>query len=111
MKQITRTVTTFSIFASSVKVVDGKIETTDLSAIEMHDEASCDDKKALKEVQKKYGKDNQYVIRSIERKDVVYGIDFDVFMKNAKIIERPISQQKEVVTPASGVEAITPATK
>ena len=100
MKQITRTVSEFTINAALVKFANGKVETTDLDAIVLKDETSCDDKKALKEVVKKYGKDNQYVIKSVEKKETVYGVDFDVFMKHAKIIERPASQQKQETAPA-----------
>lgn len=87
MKQITRTVTSTNIYASTVSFEKGTVVTTDLCCITV-DNAKLDDKKALKVVQKKHGKDNQYVIRSIEYSEVTYGIDFDTFMKYATPIEK-----------------------
>lgn len=94
MKQITRTVSEFTINACEIKFVNGKVETTDLAPITLKDETSCDDKKAMKEVVKVYGKGKQYGVKSVTRVDEVYAVDFDVFMKHAKKIERPASQQK-----------------
>ena len=41
-------------------------------------------KKAQKEVVKKYGKDKQIVIKSLDIAEDVYEIDFDVFMLHAR---------------------------
>lgn len=98
MKQITRTVITSTIKSSQVKFLNGKIEPQELKPIILHNREVKDDSQALKEVQKTFGKDNQYVITGIETNETTYGLDFDKFMELAVIIERPPSQQKKTDT-------------
>ena len=94
MKQITRTVITSTIKASQVKFLNGKIEPKELKPLTIHNREIKDETQALKEIQKEYGKDNQYVVTAIETNETTYGLDFDKFMELAVAIERPPSQQK-----------------
>lgn len=87
MKQVTRTVETHTIYPAIVTVKDGTIEPLKLDPITVTN-VSMNEEKAIKFVQKKYGKSSQYVILKIETRSDVYGLDFDVFMEQAKIINK-----------------------
>lgn len=87
MKKVTRTIETHKINPAKVRFIDGKVETTPLDPINVSNQ-SITEEKALKLVQKKYGKANQYIIISIESTETTYGVDFDEFMKIAKVIEK-----------------------
>jgi hypothetical protein len=88
MKKITRTVTTSIIKASEVSFKDGKVMSIPLKEVVCDNEIITDGAKALKKVQKAYGKEKQYVITGIEKKEVLYGLDYDTFMKYAKVITK-----------------------
>lgn len=85
MRMITRTVETHVITSAMVGVVEGQVTTTELEKIIINNQ-TINDEKALKLVQKKFGKGNQYVILSIETSSKVLGIEYDLFLKHAKEI-------------------------
>ena len=87
MKKVTRTIETHTIKPAEVKVEGGQIVTNELPAIQVSNQG-INEEKALKLVQKEYGKAKQYVILGIETKATTYGIDFDKFMELAEIIEK-----------------------
>jgi hypothetical protein len=87
MKQVTRTVKTYHIYASTVKAINGEIQTTELSRVDVED-ITVNEDNALKFVQKKYGKKEQYIIRAIEVDEVTYAVPFDVFMQHAVVLEK-----------------------
>lgn len=94
MKKITRTVDTFHIYASIVGMEDEQVKLTNLTCISVTGR-TVNEKNALKFVQKEYGKNNQYVIREIEKKSTTYALPFDVFMKYAEPIIAKEAAQNE----------------
>lgn len=112
MNQITRTVSTVTIKASRVDVKDGKATLTPVEDVPVFNRSIADNAAAMKEVRKVYGNDGQFVVTEIKRDSCVYGVDFDVFMKHAKIVERPESQKPKAdvsPTPAVVTTANAPA--
>lgn len=99
-KQITRTVKTYTIHASTVKSVDGKLETTEVTPVIIKDETVTEEN-AVKYVQKAHGKKAQYVVTEIEVSEVTYAVPFDVFMEHAKKIEKHAQENTENNTPAT----------
>lgn len=87
MKKVTRTIETHVITPAEVKVENGQIVTTELPTVSVSNQG-INEEKALKLVQKEYGKTKQYVILKIETSATTYGIDFDKFMELAEIIEK-----------------------
>lgn len=87
MKKVTRTIETHTIKPAEVKVEGGQIVTNDLPVIQVSNQG-INEEKALKLVQKEYGKSKQYVILGIETTATTYGLDFDKFMELAEIIEK-----------------------
>lgn len=81
-KFVTRTITTSTIHAASVKFEDGQAKTTPLAPLTV--DGSVTEEQALRKVIKEYGKKNQYVITAVEKNDVLYGIPTEVFMTYAK---------------------------
>lgn len=90
-KQVTRTIKTYTIHASTVKAVNGKIETTDVADITAEDQ-TVTEAVALRMVQKAYGKKDQYIIRSIDVDETTYAVPFDVFMAYAVKVEKAPTQ-------------------
>lgn len=87
MKKVTRTIESHTITPAKVKFEGGQVLTEPLEPIVISNEG-INETKALKLTQKKYGKDNQYVITNIETTSTTYGIDFDKFMELAEVIEK-----------------------
>ena len=83
MKTISRTIATTTITALAVTVVNGGIQSEALPPIVFNGE-KLSHEKAQKEVVKKYGKDKQIVIKSLDIAEDVYEIDFNVFMQHAR---------------------------
>ena len=87
MKKVTRTIETHIIKPAVVKVEGGQIVTNELPVIQVSNQG-MNEEKALKLVQKEYGRSNQYVILGIDTTSSTYGLDFDKFMELAEIIEK-----------------------
>lgn len=86
MKSITRTISTTTITAKKVEVVNGEIVTQEVSPIIVTGE-KVDNEKALKLVRKEYGRDVQYIVTSVKEEENVYSLDIATFVENAKIIK------------------------
>lgn len=86
MKSITRTISTTSITAKKIKVVNGEVVRQDLEPVIVTGE-KVDNEKALKLVRKEYGRDAQYIVTSVKEEENVYSIDLEAFIANAKIIK------------------------
>lgn len=86
MKSITRTISTTSITAKKIDVVNGEVVTQDLEPVIVTGE-KVDNEKALKLVRKEYGRDAQYIVTSVKEEENVYSIDLATFVANAKIIK------------------------
>lgn len=84
MKTINRTIITSRIYASSVTMEKGEIKTQDFPCVDINDDVN--NAQALKIVRATYGKDNQYVIREIQKTANIYSIPIDEFMKYAKLV-------------------------
>ena len=87
MKKVTRTIETHTIKPAEVKFEGGQIVTNELPVIQVSNQG-INEEKALKLVQKEYGKSKQYVILGIETTAKTYSLDFDKFMELAEIIEK-----------------------
>lgn len=87
MKKVTRTIETHVIHGARIKMENGEIKTEDLEPIELFNQG-VNAEKALKLIQKVYGKKDQYVVKEIVTTANTYGIDFDFFMEHAEIIEK-----------------------
>lgn len=87
MKKVTRTIETHTIMCAEVKFEEGEIKTTELPSISISNQG-INEEKALKLVQKEYGKDRQYVITDIQTTAKTYGLDFGKFMELAEVIEK-----------------------
>lgn len=86
MKSITRTISTTTITAKKVEVVNGKVVTQEVNPVIVTGE-KVDNEKALKLVRKEYGRDAHYIVTSVKEEENVYSIDLDMFVANAKIIK------------------------
>lgn len=87
IKSITRTISTTTITAKKVSVVNGEVVAQELDPVIVTGE-KVDNEKALKLVRKEYGRDAQYVvITSVKDEENVYSVDLDTFVANAKIIK------------------------
>jgi hypothetical protein len=93
-KTITRTIVSTTIMSATVRVVNGKVTSSDNAPLTIN--GVIDDDKALKEVQKAYGKINQYVILGRLETNDIYEISVDDFMKYATKVEAPKEEVKEV---------------
>lgn len=87
MKKVTRTIETHTIKSAEVKFENGQVITNELDPITVSNQG-VNEEKALKLVQKKFGKTKQYVIVGIETSSTTYGLDYDKFMELATIIEK-----------------------
>lgn len=84
MKNITRTIITSRIYASAVTMEKGEIKMNDFPFVEIDDDVN--NVQALKIVRNTYGKENQYVIRAIQKTANVYSIPVEVFVKYATLV-------------------------
>lgn len=94
MKKVTRTIETHKITPATVAMKNGKLETTPLEPIEVSD-VTMNEQKALKLVQKAYGKTKQYVITGIEATKTTYALDFEKFMELATPIDGKAEEETE----------------
>lgn len=94
MKKVTRTIETHKITPATVSMKNGKLETTPLEPIEVSN-VTMNEKKALKLVQKAYGKTKQYVITGIETTKTTYALDFEKFMELATPINGEAEEETE----------------
>lgn len=85
MKMITRTIQTHVIHVAEIMMDGDKINAEPIGTVEISNQ-SINNSKALKLAQKKFGKDKQLAISSIETKEVKYGVDFDTFMEHAVVL-------------------------
>lgn len=86
MKSITRTISTTTITAKKVEVVNGEVVTQEVNPVIVTGE-KVNNKKALNLVRKEYGRDAQYIVTSVKEEENVYSIDLAAFVANAKIIK------------------------
>lgn len=84
MKKVTRRFYTTMISPAKVYSEAGQIHTEELDAFIVS--GKIDEKQALKETQKHYGKDNQYVIIDIHYDDQLYMMSVEKFIENAEIV-------------------------
>lgn len=86
MKSITRTISTTTITAKKVEVVNGEVVLQKVNPVIVTGE-KVDNEKALKLVRKEYGRDANYIVTSVKEEKNVYLIDLATFVANAKIIK------------------------
>lgn len=86
MKSITRTISTTTITAKKIEVINGKVATQEVNPVIVTGE-KVDNEKALKLVRKEYGRDAQYIVTSVKEEENTYSIDLATFVANAKIIK------------------------
>lgn len=86
MKSITRTISTTTITAKKIEVINGEVVAQDVNPVIVTGE-KVDREKALKLVRKEYGRDAQYIVTSVKEEENVYSIDLATFVANAKIIK------------------------
>lgn len=97
MKYIKRTLVDSVIFASQVRFENDQVVAVDLPHITVFNEI-VDEEKAIKILQKKYGKLGQYAIRYIDTTERKYQISVEDFVKNATLIlSEDVSQDDELV--------------
>lgn len=94
MKKVTRTIETHKITPATIAMKNGKLETTPLEPIEVSN-VTMNEQKALKLVQKAYGKAKQYVITGIETTKTTYALDFEKFMELATPIDGEAKEETE----------------
>ena len=85
-KTIVRTMSTSTIYAYMLEVVDGKPVAKDLEPLTVM--GSATEKDALKVLKDKYGKDNAITVGKIEVTENTYEISVDDFVKYAKKVEK-----------------------
>lgn len=84
MKKVTRRFYTSMISPAKVYSENGQIHTEELDSFIVS--GKIDVKQAMKEVQKQYGKDNQYVIIDLHYDDQLYMMSVEKFIENAEIV-------------------------
>lgn len=89
-----RTLITSTIKVATVKVIDGKVETKELTPIVRVGTRVIKDDKAAKLAKETYKEEPSVVVLGIDVKKEVRGIDLETFMKYSTPVERPASQQK-----------------
>lgn len=92
MKTVTRTIEVHKIYSATVALKEGQLVKTDLAPITVSNE-KMNETKALKAVQKTYGKVNQYVITGIETTATTYALDIETFMELATPVEKSITEE------------------
>lgn len=90
-----RSIITSTIKVAAVKVVDGKVETKELTPIIHVGTSAIKDDKATKLAKTTYKAEPSLVVLGVETKEEVRGMDFETFMKYSVPVERPASQQKQ----------------
>lgn len=94
MKKVTRTIETHKITAATVAMKNGKLEKTTLDPIVVSN-VTMNEQKALKLVQKTFGKIKQYVITEIKTTKTTYALDFEKFMELATPIDGESEEETE----------------
>lgn len=94
MKKVTRTIETHKITPAIVAMKNGKLETTQLDPIVVSN-VTMNEQKALKLIQKTYGKTKQYVITRIETTKTTYAMDVEKFMELASPINGESEEETE----------------
>ena len=89
-----RSVITSTIKVATVKVIDGKVETKELTPIVHVGTTAVKDDKAAKLAKAAYNTEPSVIVLGVDIKEEVRGIDFDTFMKYSTPVERPASQRK-----------------
>lgn len=85
-KTIVRTMSTSTIHAYMLEIVDGKPVAKDLEPLTVM--GCAKEKDALKVLKDKYGKDNAITVGKIEVTENTYEISVDDFVKYAKKVEK-----------------------
>lgn len=88
-----RSVITSTIRVATVKVVEGKVETKELTPIVHVGTTAVKDDKAAKLAKATYKTEPSIVVLGVDVKEEVRGMDFDTFMKYSAPVERPKSQR------------------
>lgn len=86
-KFVTRSVKTSKIYASIVNVSGGEIIATPLEPI-IVETITVTPEKALKLVQKTYGKKNQYVVNEVVETSKTYALETEKFMELAHEVNK-----------------------
>lgn len=89
-----RSVITSTIKVAAVKVVDGKVGTTELEPIVHVGTTAVKDANATKLAKATYKTEPSIVVLGIDVKEEVRGMDLETFMKYSIPVERPASQKK-----------------
>lgn len=89
-----RSVITSTIKVAAVKVVDGKVETKELTPIVHVGTTAVKDDRAAKLAKATYKTEPSVIVLGIEVKEEVRGMDFETFLKYSTPVERPASQRK-----------------
>lgn len=95
-KVFSRTIENSTIECASVRVENGQLVTIGLEPI-MVEEGNVTNEKAIKLVQKTYGKTGQYVILDIVKTQEVYEISIDDLKKYGKKVVK-VEKQENVET-------------
>ena len=82
MKYVTRTFVTSKIIPAKVFCENGNVKTEELEPVEIDGKVTTE--KAIKAVQKKYGKKNQYCVLAIEESERTLGLPIEKFLELAK---------------------------
>lgn len=85
MKMITRTIQTHVIHVAEIMMDGDKISAEPIGTVEVTNQ-TINNAKALKLAQKKFGKNKQLAISSVETKEVKYGVSIEEFMKHAVVL-------------------------
>lgn len=97
MKKVdfSRSIVTSMIKVAEVKVVNGKLETVELTPITKVGTTAITNEKAMKIAKAEYKAVATLVVLSVETREEVRGMDFETFMKYSIPVERPASQRKD----------------
>lgn len=89
-----RSVITSIIKVAVINVIDGKVETKELTPIIHVGTTAVKGDKAAKLAKATYNTEPSVIVLGVDIKEEVRGMDFDTFMKYSIPVERPASQQK-----------------
>lgn len=89
-----RTVVTSTIKVAAVTVIDGKVETKELTPIVHVGTTAVKDDKAAKLAKATYNAEPSVIVLGVDINEEVRGMDFDTFIKYSTPVERPASQRK-----------------
>lgn len=93
-EDFSRSVITSTIKVATVKVIDDKVETKELTPIVHVGTTAVKDDKAAKLAKAAYNTEPYVIVLGVDIKEEVRGMDFDTFMKYSTPVERPASQRK-----------------